>query len=104
MAHVIPFTPRSSNPSGLLRGARERAGLSHAEFAKLLGSAIGRHHLSPGTIRAWETNTVEPPAEIVDAAQQIAAGATFAELDAAAPARSAPSFVVPPPAEAIGRR
>ena len=66
MAHVIPFTPRTSSPSGLLRAARERSGLSHAEFAALLGPAIGRRHLSPGTIRAWETGTVTPPAEIVD--------------------------------------
>jgi hypothetical protein len=30
MAHVIPFTPRSSSLSGLLRAARQAAGLRHA--------------------------------------------------------------------------
>jgi hypothetical protein len=73
MADVIPFTPRRRSPHGLLRAARERCGLSHAEFAALLGPAIGRHRLSAGTIRAWEANVATPPAEIVGAAQQIAA-------------------------------
>src|SRR3954452_7515849 len=80
MAHVIPFTPRTSSPSGLLRAARERTGLSHADFAALLGPAIGRDHLSPGTIRAWETGTVAPPAEIVEEAQQVASRAAVAGL------------------------
>lgn len=72
MAHVISFTPRSSNPSGLLRAARERSGLNHAEFAALLGCAIGRPELSPGTIRVWERNAVPPPIEVLQAAQRLA--------------------------------
>lgn len=97
MAQVIQFTPRSSSPSGLLRAARERCGLSHAAFAALLGPAIGRDRLSPGTIRAWETNTVTPPAEIVDAAQRIARRAPLSEAVPPVPP-AAPAFIPPPPA------
>ena len=48
MAHVIPFTPRTQQPE---RPAPRRAPALRPkprEFAALLGSAIGRHHLSPG--------------------------------------------------------
>jgi len=102
MAQVIPLTPRSSSPSGLLRAARERCGLSHAGFAALLGPAIGRDRLSPGAIRAWETNTVTPPAEIVDAAQRIARRTPSPDALAPAPP-SAPSFISSPRAEVTAR-
>jgi transcriptional regulator with XRE-family HTH domain len=71
MAHVIQFTPRSSNPSGLLRAARERSGLTHAQFAALLGRALGRPELGPGMIRAWESGAVSPPIQVLEAAQQL---------------------------------
>src|SRR3954452_8716177 len=90
MAHVIPFTPRSSSPSGLLRAARERSGLTHADFAALLGPAIGRDHLSPGTIRAWETGAVAPPAEVVEEAQRVAGRVPVTGLDLTAAPKFAP--------------
>lgn len=71
MAHVIPFTPRSTNPSGLLRAARERSGLPEALFASLLGRAIGRPELGPGTIRAWEAGAIPPPIQVLGAAQRL---------------------------------
>lgn len=72
MAQVIPFIPRSSSPSGLLRAARERSGLDHAQFAARLGLAIGRPQLTAGTVRAWERSTIPPPLEVLDAAQRLA--------------------------------
>jgi transcriptional regulator with XRE-family HTH domain len=70
MAQVISFTPRRASPSGLLRAARERSGLSVDQFASRLGHAIGRPELGPGTIRAWESGTVPPPAAVLEAAQR----------------------------------
>jgi hypothetical protein len=84
MAHVIPFTPRNASPSGLLRAARERSGLGHAEFAAFLGRAVGRPELSPGTIRAWESSTIPPPTTVLEAAQRLVRGAPpdrTAEID-----------------------
>src|SRR4051812_2674431 len=95
MAQVIQFPPKSSNRSGRLRAARERCGLSHAQFAALLGREIGRDHLSPGTIRAWEAETVRPPPEVVDAAQRIAQQSPAS--DVLPPV--APAFIPPPPAD-----
>jgi tetratricopeptide (TPR) repeat protein len=89
MAHVIQFTPRSSNPSGLLRAARDRSGLTHAQFAALLGRAIGRPELGPGTIRAWESGAVSPPIQVLAAAQRLTpqapAPTVAAQLDGASP-------------------
>jgi DNA-binding transcriptional regulator YiaG len=89
MAHVIPFTPRSTNPSGLLRAARDRSGLTHAQFAALLGRAIGRPQLGPGTIRAWESGAVSPPIQVLEAAQrltpQTSAPTVVRQLDGANP-------------------
>lgn len=73
MAQVITFIPRSSSPSGLLRAARERSGLDHAQFAAHLGRAIGRIQLTAGTVRAWEGNSIPPPIEVLEAAQRLAA-------------------------------
>jgi transcriptional regulator with XRE-family HTH domain len=103
MAHVIPFTPRTSSPSGLLRAARERSGLSHADFAALLGPTIGRDHLSPGTIRAWETGTVAPPAEIVEEAQRVASRAPVTGLDLTAAPKLASAFVAPAAGDVTAR-
>jgi transcriptional regulator with XRE-family HTH domain len=88
MADVIPFTPRSTNPSGLLRAARDRSGLTDAQFAALLGRAIGRPELGPGTIRAWEAGAIPPPIEILEAAQRLTrhpAPAVVPELDGRSP-------------------
>jgi transcriptional regulator with XRE-family HTH domain len=103
MAHVIPFTPRSSSPSGLLRAARERSGLNHADFAGLLGPAIGRDPLSPGTIRAWETGAVTPPAEIVEEAQRVAGRVPSTGLDLTAAPRLAAAFVAPAAVDVTAR-
>ena len=102
MAQVIPFTPRSTSRGGLLRAARERCGLTNAEFAALLGSAIGRPHLSPGTVRAWETGTVAPPAEVVAAAQGIASQGAGAPSTVRAPTQP-PLFATPAPPVATTR-
>src|SRR4051812_28093258 len=72
MAQVISFTPRRASPSGLLRAARERSGLSVEQFASRLGDAIGRPELGPGTIRAWESAAVPPPGAVLEAAQRVA--------------------------------
>jgi transcriptional regulator with XRE-family HTH domain len=88
MAHVIQFPPRTGNPSGLLRAARDRSGLTDAQFAALLGRAIGRPELGPGTIRAWESGAVSPPIQVVEAAQRLtqqAPAPTIAHLDGASP-------------------
>lgn len=42
------------------------------QFASRLGALIGRPQLSSGTIRTWESGTIAPPAEVVEAAQQAA--------------------------------
>jgi hypothetical protein len=85
MAQVIQFTPRNASPSGLLRAARERAGLSPAEFAALLGRTIGRPELGAGTIRAWEKGTVPPPIAILQVAQRLVRAPTAIEGDALPP-------------------
>ena len=76
MSDVLIFEPRNSDPSGLLRSSRERAGLDHEQFASELGRLVGRAQLSPGAIRAWERGITRPPPEILRAAQKLASGAT----------------------------
>src|SRR3954454_19934096 len=75
MAQVIQFIPRRTSPSGLLRAARKRSGMTAEQFASRLGELIGRPQLSPGTIRAWEDRTIAPPVEVVEAAQKLARAA-----------------------------
>jgi transcriptional regulator with XRE-family HTH domain len=100
MAHVIQFTPRSSNPSGLLRAARERSGLTDAQFAALLGRAVGRPELGPGTIRAWESGAISPPIQVVEAAQrltpQVPAPTSVAQLDGSSPPDTGLLVTAPP--------
>src|SRR3954454_21397640 len=82
MAQVIQFIPRRTSPSGLLRAARKRSGMTAQHFASRLGELIGRPQLSPGTIRAWEDGTIAPPVQVVEAAQELAhAAATTMGLD-----------------------
>lgn len=70
---VIPFLPPAhGDPSQLLRITRERCGLSHREFAPLLGCAIGRPDLTAGALRAWEDGAVRTPRAILEAAAAIA--------------------------------
>lgn len=91
MAQVIQFTPRKTSPSGLLRAARERSAVTPEHWASLLGHAIGRPELGPGTIRAWETGAIPPPLEVLQAAQRLS------EARPSTPQgdgwRAAPSFV-----------
>src|SRR3954451_5090633 len=91
MAQVIQFTPRRTSPSGLMRAARKRSGVTPEQWASLLGHAIGRPQLSPGTIRAWESGTIPPPVEVLKAAPQLAQAAPSAPQPDGWPAR--PGFV-----------
>jgi transcriptional regulator with XRE-family HTH domain len=105
MADVIQFTPRRTNPSGLLRAARDRSGLTDAQFAALLGRAIGRPELGPGTIRAWESGAIPPPVQILEAAQRLTrqapAPSVVSELDGARPPAAA-LLITPSPATFSG--
>jgi transcriptional regulator with XRE-family HTH domain len=105
MADVIQFTPRRTNPSGLLRAARDRSGLTHAQFAALVGRAIGRPELGPGTIRAWESGAIPPPIEIIEAAQRLTrrapAPGVVPQLDGARPPASG-TLIMPTPASLTG--
>jgi hypothetical protein len=92
MAQVLTFTPRRASRSGLLRAARERSGVSVDEFAARLGRAIRRPELSPGTIRAWESGTVPPPAEVLEAAQRLSSPAPQDGSPLAATAPEAPAW------------
>src|SRR3954447_2435742 len=86
MAQVIQFIPRRTSPSGLLRAARKRSGMTAQQFASRLGELIGRPQLSPGTIRAWEDGTIAPPVAVVEAAQELArVAATTVGLDGSPP-------------------
>jgi hypothetical protein len=76
MGRLIYLHPNHAEPGQLLLLARERAGLTHAEIAPLLGDAIGRPELNPATVRAWERGTVRVPTKIVDAAHRIASTGT----------------------------
>jgi hypothetical protein len=100
MAHVIQFPPRTGNPSGLLRAARDRSGLTDAQFAALLGRAIGRPELGPGTIRAWESGAVSPPIQVVGAAQRLTpqapASTAVAQLDGVSPPDAGLLVTAPP--------
>jgi hypothetical protein len=72
MGRLIYLRPRNAEPGQLLILARQRAGLTHAEIAPILGDAIGRPELNPATVRAWERGTVQVPARVLDAAHRIA--------------------------------
>jgi hypothetical protein len=72
MGRLIYLHPRHAQPGQLLLLARQRAGLTHAEIAPLLGDAIGRPELNPATVRAWERGTVQVPSKVLDAAHHIA--------------------------------
>jgi hypothetical protein len=72
MGRLIYLHPRHAEPGQLLLLARQRAGLTHAEIAPLLGDAIGRPDLNPATVRAWERGTVRVPSKVLDAAHRIA--------------------------------
>ncbi len=76
MGQIIYLHPARAAPGQLLLLARQRAGLTHAEIAPLLGDAIGRPELNPATVRAWERGTVRVPSKVVDAAQRIASTGT----------------------------
>jgi Helix-turn-helix domain len=105
MADVIPFTPRRTDRSGLLRAARDRSGLTHTQFAALLGRSIGRPELSPGTIRAWESGAIPPPIEVLEAAQRLTPQAPPASPAAALDGTNEPAahlFLTPPPAAFTG--
>lgn len=46
--------------------------MRHPEFARALGRAVGRAHLSAGAVQVWEQGEIQPPAEIVAAARELA--------------------------------
>jgi tetratricopeptide (TPR) repeat protein len=73
MGRVILFRPRTDDPSGLLRVARERCGMQLDEFARALGQTVGRPQLSAGAVQTWERGEIAPPTEIVAAALELAA-------------------------------
>lgn len=91
MGRLIYLRPDHAEPGQLLLLARERAGLTHAEIAPLLGEAIGRPELNPATVRAWERGAVRVPSKVVDAAHRIAAtGSSRSTIEAeGAPPRDA---------------
>jgi Helix-turn-helix domain len=105
MADVIPFTPRRTDPSGLLRAARDRSGLTHTQFAALLGRAIGRPELGAGTIRAWESGAIPPPIQVLEAAHRLTRQTRPPSPAAALGGSSRPTadlFLTPPPAAFTG--
>ncbi len=94
MDRVVVFRPRTSDPSGLLRVARERCGLHPFEFARALGAAVGRPQLSAGAVQTWESGEIPPPAEIVAAACELASQPTSATRHPARePRRGGPTGV-----------
>jgi tetratricopeptide (TPR) repeat protein len=84
MGRVILFRSRTDDPSGLLRVARERCGMQLVEFARAIGQTVGRPQLSAGAIRTWERGEIDPPAEIVAAACELAAQSSPASSQAKA--------------------
>ncbi len=93
MGRVIPFVPPAhGDPAQLLRITRERCGLSHREFAPLVGRAIGRPDLTAGALRAWEDGAIRPPRAILEAASAIARNASPSPSIAEAPGTELPSL------------
>ncbi len=76
MGQIIYLHPARAAPGQLLLLARQRAGLTHAEIAPLLGERDRAARAQPRDRTRWERGTVRVPSKVVDVAQRIASTGT----------------------------